>query len=40
MGQMAHQGPSMSGLGPWVLRIGALVLGVLLIFGLIGPCMK
>jgi len=40
LGDMGHPQPSIGGMGPWVIRIGALALGALLVFGLLGPCMK
>jgi len=40
LGDMGHSQPSVGGMGPWMVRIGALVLGVLLVVGLVGPCMK
>ena len=39
LGKMAQ--PQQGGnMGQWVIRIGALALGSLLVFGLLGPCMR
>ena len=32
--------PSLGGFGPWAVRIGAIGVGALLVFGLVGPCMN
>jgi hypothetical protein len=40
MSMPPSSGPSLGGINPWVVRIGGIGVGALLVFGLLGPCMN